>query len=805
MTEALESPKHTNALARETSPYLLQHAHNPVDWMPWGEAAFAAARERGVPIFLSVGYATCYWCHVMERESFEDEAIGRLLNERFVCVKVDREERPDVDEVYMTAVQLMTGQGGWPMSVWLTPPSPLGEDTSGERVGSGGMADEGGLLPFYAGTYFPPTGAYGRPGFAELIEGIGEAWRDRRGEVVDQAERVGEAVRNGLSEGGGVERGVSMAFVEEVADRVMRMHDPKHGGFGGAPKFPQPSWPRLLIRASAGRERKGGPRDIGVAVAKTLDAMADGGMFDQVGGGFHRYSTDAHWLVPHFEKMLYDNGQLLSLYAEGVRAVDRLASGEAEVERCRSRWSRVLRETADYVLREMVDETGALWSAQDAEVDGREGLNFLWTPAEVDAALREAGAGELTFEALRLYGLDGVSNFRDPHHPEAEPAWVVAMTGQPPRDEAGWEKRARINAALRAVRDRRKQPRVDDKLLASWNGMAVRGLVDAGVVLGETRYVEAAATAMRAVLKGLGGLDGGLRRSMRGGKVGRQPGFLEDYAFVIDGLLALHAAREHGTAEGDWLVEAERLCEAVVERFGSRVVGGYFDTLAGQSDLLVRTRGLSDGAVPSGNSQMLHNLVGLYEATGNGGYLKRAVLDARAMAGSAEAAGAGSAWWATGAMRLIEALPGAMRERLAAVGDTASGADGGVDNDEVVRVSIARAGLADGELRAELRLDIAEGYHVNGPEVGGEGLMGLAVTVARPSEAVVVMDWPATHEVAMGEGSVGGYAGVVALPVTVRGAGEADVLLALRYQACGEGVCLPPRRVGVTLSGSASS
>ncbi|MEM9252306.1 MAG: DUF255 domain-containing protein [Planctomycetota bacterium] len=792
MSEVAESPKFTNALARETSPYLLQHAHNPVDWMPWGEAAFAAARERGVPIFLSVGYATCYWCHVMERESFEDEAIGALLNQRFVCVKVDREERPDVDEVYMTAVQLMTGQGGWPMSVWLTPGSDEGDE---------------GLLPFYAGTYFPPRSGFGRPGFAELIEGIGEAWRDRRGEVIDQADRMGEAVRNALAgderDGG---RGVTAGLVDEVADRVMRMHDPRQGGFGAAPKFPQPSWPRLLIRAAAGRERKGGPRDVGTAVVKTLDAMADGGMFDQVGGGFHRYSTDAEWLVPHFEKMLYDNGQLLSLYAEACRAVDWLVDAPDEVaDALVDRWSRVLRETADYVLREMVDASGALWSAQDAEVDGREGLNFLWTPAEVEAVLREAGEGELIGTALRLYGLDGVSNFRDPHHPDAPPAWVLAMTGQVPQDAEAWAKRERINAALLAVRDRRKQPRVDDKVLASWNGMAVRGLVDAGRVLGEKRYVEAGAAAMRAVLKGLGALDGGLRRSMRGEKVGKQPGFLEDYAFVIDGLLALHGGRDAGAGEGDWLAEAERLAEVVIDRFGSRAVGGYHDTLAGQGDLLVRTRSLSDGAVPSGNSQMLHNLVGLYEATGNGGYLKRAVLDARAMADAAEAGGAGAAWWAAGAMRLIEALPDSMRLVLARPAEFVDGDEvGGAGQSELVAVDVISARREASRWHAEVRLRIASGAHVNGPSVEGDGLAGLSLWVMKPGSASLHVDWPETRAVAMGGMDVRVYDGEVLLPVTVGGleAGGDAVEIALQYQACGDGVCLPPREVALTLRGS---
>jgi len=821
---------YTNALIDETSPYLLQHAHNPVDWLPWGEKAFAAARQRRVPIFLSGGYATCYWCHVMERESFEDEKTAALLNERFVCVKVDREERPDVDEVYMTAVQLMTGQGGWPMSVWLTPPPPEDE---------GADAWEG-LLPFYAGTYFPPVSGYGRPSFGELIEGIGQAWSQRRGEVADQAKRVGEAIRNAIGDGAGsAERGVTIEMVDEAAGRVARMHDDRHGGFGGAPKFPQPSWPRLLIQRVddlAEAERSGrslGPRSDGSkereawgrAVVRTLDAMADGGVFDQVGGGFHRYSTDAKWLVPHFEKMLYDNGQLLSLYAAGVRSAEALCGGDDEAAgRCRDRWGRVLRETGEYLLREMVDESGALWSAQDAEVDGREGLNYLWTPPEVEQALADAGESELIEFALSLYGLDGPSNFRDPHHAEAEPAWVLALSeGSLPeatlRSDSAWAKRERVNGVLLAARDRREQPGTDDKVLAGWNGMAVRGLVDAGAVLGEARFVEAAARAMRAVMQGLGELNGGLRRSMRGGKVNKQPGFLEDYAFVIDGLLALDGAERAGlcqpgeAGEGVWLSEAERLAEVVVERFGSRSSGGYYDTLAGQGDLLVRTRGLSDGAVPSGNSQMVHDLVGLYRATGNGGYLRRGVMDARAMGIKAESMGAGSAWWSAGVSRLIGELPEGLWRELerGAAGGAAEGersdrslgshsAWGG--GDEVVGVVVSRAGWGDGELRAEVGLTVAEGYHVNGPGVDDEGLLGLRVDATEPAGAGVEVDWPAAEREAIGELAVEVYRGAVVLPVRVTelGAEVESVVLEVRYQACGAGACLPPRRVGVRLS-----
>ncbi|HVZ94640.1 MAG TPA: DUF255 domain-containing protein, partial [Phycisphaerales bacterium] len=394
--------KTPNLLSRETSPYLLQHAHNPVPWMPWGPAAFDEARRRDVPIFLSIGYSTCYWCHVMERESFEDEAIGRALGEHFVCIKVDREERPDVDDIYMTAVQLMTRRGGWPMSVWLTPPGA--KDTN-----------DTGLEPFYAGTYFPAEPRHGMPSLPQLVEGISEAWKSNRAQVLEQASSIADAIREQLAHRADPAP-IGEKQIAQAVSQLLRLYEPNHGGFGRAPKFPQPVFLEFLLDARRAITDPAALASIDRAVRHTLDAMALGGLLDQLGGGFHRYSTDEKWLVPHFEKMLYDNAQLASIYARAY------AIGKDEFD------ARILRRTLDYVLREMTDpETGAFFSAQDAEVDGREGLNYLWTREELAAAL---GGEEAAF-ASWVYGLDGGPNFRDPHHHDEPARNVLFLRARP--------------------------------------------------------------------------------------------------------------------------------------------------------------------------------------------------------------------------------------------------------------------------------------------------------------------------------------------------------------------------------------
>ena len=764
----------TNKLAASTSPYLLQHAHNPVDWQPWGEAAFAEARRRNVPIFLSVGYATCYWCHVMEREVFENPELVAALNEHFVPVKVDREERPDVDEIYMTATQLLTGSGGWPMNVFLTPPAPEGEQTSGY-----------GLLPYWAATYIPPEAKFGRPGFGEVVEGMRAAWANERAEVLDQATRVADAVRRRAEPA--QDASVDEAAVRETVSALRGQYDPEHGGFSGTegPKFPTPVVTGLLLADAPDTGAQAN------ALRHTFEAMAHGGVYDQVGGGFHRYSVDEKWLVPHFEKMLYDNGQMLSLYAAAYE--------RWQGKRFAGLYARVMRETAEYVLREMRDPSGAFWSAQDAEVNAREGLNYLWTPEQVRAALadepEDALPGDTAYArtelALQMYGLDRGTNFQDPHHRDDPASNVlhmpvpmsehVGILGGPEEGAMGrvMEVRAAINAALLKVRDTRDQPITDDKVLAAWNGLAIAGLADAGRVLGEERYVDAAAAAADAVLLSMRDADGGLLRTMRG-QVASVPAFLEDYALMAAGLLALDAARPR---ERRFHAAAVDLMAQAQKRFAAPG-GGWFDTLADQSDLFVRSRDVHDGALPSGNAQMIHNYVSLWERAGkkaDQAYADHAVAGLRVMAQGLEDRGPAMAH-GVHALRRALAHPGlaqGLARPAAQAADTPTGP-----------VSVRVQPDAQSADQWVVTLAIAAGFHVNANPASTPEL--IATTLHAGDNAQVTVTYPDAVErhLAFADAPLSVYEGVVSLRVT--GWAPSAAPLTLRYQACTDEACLAP-------------
>jgi uncharacterized protein YyaL (SSP411 family) len=547
-------PRFTNRLVLERSPYLLQHAHNPVSWWPWGEEAFAEARRTGRPVFLSVGYSTCHWCHVMEGESFEDEEIARVLNERYVAIKVDREERPDVDAVYMTAVQLLTGGGGWPMSVWLTP----------DRE------------PFFGGTYFPPRdGARGPArGFLSVLGEIADVWAREPERVRSATGSLVGAVRAALTPSGdaaGAPPGPGP--IEAAVEVFARAFDERHGGLQRAPKFPSSLPVRLLLRH---HRRTGDARSLHMAVL-TLERMAAGGLHDQVGGGFHRYSTDAEWRVPHFEKMLYDNALLAVAYAEAWQVTHR------------PDLARVVRQTLDYLLREMTSPEGGLWSATDADSEGEEGRFFVWTEAELREAL---GTDADAF--IRFHGVTPEGNFEG-----RNVLWVPAP------DEATWEALAPARARLYAVRAQRVPPLRDEKVLAGWNGLAISALAFGGRVLGERRFVDAAARAADFVL-GRMVKDGRLQRSWLAGEAG-VPAYLEDHAFLVQGLLDLHEA----TFDPRWLAAALELSDDLERLFGDPDAGGWFSTASDHERLLVREKPTRDGAEPSGASVALLNALRL--------------------------------------------------------------------------------------------------------------------------------------------------------------------------------------------------
>ena len=542
--------KPANRLARATSPYLLQHAHNPVDWHEWGEEALARARTEGKPILLSIGYSACHWCHVMAHESFEDPATAALMNEHFVNVKVDREERPDLDDIYMAATQAMNqGQGGWPMTVFLTPDQE----------------------PFFAGTYFPPRDAHGRPGFPTLLRRIAELWAQDRDRLVQQGEQLTRMLReSSVAAPGAVDVGRT---IDDAVRMLEQAFDQTWGGFGRAPKFP-PSQPlRLLLR------RQDDPTALRM-VTTTLDAMAQGGMYDQIGGGFSRYSTDERWHVPHFEKMLYDNAQLAVAYLEGWQATKRPL------------YRRIAVETLDYVLREMTSPEGGFWSATDADSEGVEGKFFVWTPDEVTAVV---GADDAPL-VLEWYDISARGNWEGtnvPHTPRPL-ADVARKHGIEPAEAE--QRLGRARGLLYAARTRRVPPGLDDKILTAWNGLMIGAFADGARILGELRYLDAATRAADFVLGTLRSPDGGLRRVYRAGQV-RLDAYLEDYAYLADGLVSLYEAG----ADERYLHEARALVERIRSAFRAPD-GGFYSTAEQHEALVLRPREGFDGATPSANA-----------------------------------------------------------------------------------------------------------------------------------------------------------------------------------------------------------
>jgi uncharacterized protein len=553
-----------NRLARETSPYLLQHAENPVDWHPWSPEALARARTEDRPILLSIGYSSCHWCHVMERESFEDEATAAYMNEHFVCIKVDREERPDVDAIYMEAIQSMTGHGGWPLTAFLD-------------------AD---AVPFYGGTYFPPEQRQGMPSFRMVMEAVVESWGSQRERLQASTARI----REQLGAIARIEPSAEPLQTELLANaerRLRMLADEANGGFGRAPKFPPAASIEFLL-ARGGSE----------ITTSTLDAMACGGIFDQIGGGFARYSVDAVWLVPHFEKMLYDNALLARAYLHGHQALGH------------SRWRELCERTLDWMLTEMRGPEGGFFSALDADSEGEEGRFYVWSAAEIRDVLEAAGLGGDADELLVWWGVTEAGNFEGrnilhvPAGPEAEPPGSIAAARK----------------ALYEARARRVWPGLDDKRICSWNALAIAALADAGAVLERSDYLDAARECAEFVLTELRGPDGRLRRSWKDGAA-PIAGFLEDHAYLADALLVLY----EGTFEQRWFDAARETADAMIERFADSDRGGFFTTAADGEELIARRKDVDDHPIPSGNSAAAYSLLRLAALTGEHDYERHAV------------------------------------------------------------------------------------------------------------------------------------------------------------------------------------
>ncbi len=544
-----------NRLANETSPYLLQHAGNPVDWYPWGEEALGRAREEDRPLLLSIGYSACHWCHVMERESFEVEETAALMNERFVCVKLDREERPDLDAIYMEACQAMTGHGGWPLNVFLTP----------EQV------------PFYAGTYFPPKERHGMPSWRAVLEAVDDAWQTRAKEIRAGGERIAQSLRGAATLEPSAEplRDAALAGAVTALESI---EDREHGGFGGAPKFPPASAIELLLRRGATEP-----------AARALRAMAAGGIYDQIGGGFARYAVDERWLVPHFEKMLYDNALLARAYLHGWQV-----TGEPLMRR-------VCEETLDWMLGEMRGPEGGFYSALDADSEGEEGRFYVWTPGQ----LREALGAEDAAAAAAYFGVHPGGNF--------EGATILTRGAAEPANLGD------IRRRLYEVRARRVWPALDDKRLTAWNALAIAALAEAGAVLERADYLDAARRCAEFLLADVRARDGKLLRTYKDGEA-KLNAYLEDHAFLLEALLVLYEA----SFEERWFVEARGLADTIIERFADSERGGFFETSDDHERLLARRKDLEDHPIPSGNASAAYGLLRLAALSGEHGYEERA-------------------------------------------------------------------------------------------------------------------------------------------------------------------------------------
>jgi uncharacterized protein YyaL (SSP411 family) len=741
---------HANRLAGETSPYLLQHAHNPVDWYPWGPEAFDAARKANKPIFLSVGYSTCYWCHVMERECFENESVAAEMNQRFISIKVDREERPDVDQLYMLAVQVLTHHGGWPMSVFLTPD----------------------LRPFYGGTYFPPEDSQGRAGFKTILRAISDAYHNRHDDVEKSATQLVDILSQ-ISEPSPADAPIRIdeAFIDLLAGGSVTDYDSVNGGFGPAPKFPRETLLELLLiycsslEADARSDPQNPKGRILKSVLHTLDAMRRGGIHDHLGGGFHRYSTDEKWLVPHFEIMLYDNAMLAWCYVEAYRQTKE------------ARYAQTAREILDFILREMTSPQGAFYTAFDAEVDAMEGATYLWTAQEIRQILGDGDAKMFN----RIYGLDRGPNFADPHHGTGAPDRnVLFLTQDIPDDQQ--EQVAAMRQKLLAARKKRKQPLLDTKIITSWNALAIRAFAYAGQILQEKRYIDAAAKAAGFLLSHHAP-NGGLYRTSRDGAT-KNPGFLDDYAFLINSLLAL----AHATGSQKWKDQASSLAQIMLDKFGSGngadapAKGGFFFTEKNSPDLIVRQKTASDSPLPSGNAIAAMVMLELDRPQ-----IARQTLSAFArqlrdqpdsMSSMVQAA---MLYVKRHGPFTVEASPDAHRP---------------LSPEQIAAGVVAMRATWTSPTQLNLQLNILKGFHINAHQAA-KGLTATDLSVSGddipPIESI---DYPPGEDqgFAFSNSPIRVYSGTLAIAVRFRSPIPAGAKLkaSLKYQACDDNACFPP-------------
>jgi uncharacterized protein YyaL (SSP411 family) len=737
-----------NRLALESSPYLLQHAHNPVDWYAWGDEAFERAGRENRPVFLSIGYSSCHWCHVMEKESFENEEIARFLNANFVSIKVDREERPDVDDVYMTAVQLTSGRGGWPLSAFLLP----------DRK------------PFFAGTYFPPDDRHGRPGFLTVLKRLEAAWRERRAELASGAAEIAAEVAKASGGGAsglaapGASEPLSPGSLGLLVSALSRLFDPENGGFGDAPKFP----PHLALAWLLRRGAAGDGAALTMAEA-TLEAMALGGIRDHLGGGFHRYSTDGRWFLPHFEKMLTDNAQLLGVYARAHA----LTGSDL--------FRQVARETGEYLLREMTGPEGGFYASTDADSEGEEGKYFAWDPSEIREVLGEED-GKYFCE---WYGVEPEGNFRDEATGRFTGRSILFLSKKiPPNSEL---RLAPLRAALLAARSRRVPPALDDKRVAGWNALAVSGFAIAGRILNEDRFLDAARAGARFLLEDCRDAAGQLQRTFKDG-VAKIPAFLEDEAFLVHAMLDL-AEGDRAGSWGVWRDEAVVTAGSMRARFKRKDGPGFTFSGEGNEALLVNGRDLFDKATPSSSGAAAWALARLALETGDAECTRvaREAVDEVSWLMARSPHGSESWYFAYESLLEFEDRYGRSEARGTPARIEVASAEG------ALRVSYpskhrAQRGTA---LRIPLTLRIEEGWHLQDPD-------GLSIEASGGSDLSfeeILLPPPARIEGGPGEdvsGWMGTFEAGLSFSVLQKASkGKKDVTVRMRYRACGEGVCRP--------------
>jgi len=756
---ALKNPdgswKWTNRLVHETSPYLLLHAHNPVDWYPWGDEAVALAKKEHKIIFLSVGYSTCYWCHVMERKVFSNPEIAAMMNKNFINIKIDREERPDLDEIYMTATQLLVQRGGWPNSVFLTPD----------------------LKPFYAGTYFPPTDMPGRPGFPTILDAVHEAWVTREAEVIDSANQISNTIEMAISRGFTAlsAKALDRTLTTAALDYLQTAYSHAYGGFGAAPKFPSPANLEFLLSEY---QRESGlqtpptknesyQRESGLQtppsqdesllkmITHTLDMMAYGGMYDQIGGGFHRYSVDAKWRIPHFEKMLYDNAQLAKLYLQAYQLTQA------------PRYRRVAEDIFSFIFREMTAPEGGFYSALDAETDAEEGKYYVWTADEIRKVLGKKDAARFA----DVYGVDKGPNFEG-HSVLYVPEGAAA--------EASVKDLSKAREKLLAARTKREYPLLDTKIIVNWNGLMIDALAYGYHVLGEERYLSAASKAAQFILDTMRKPDGELCHTYTAGVI-KQDTYLDDYAFFVHGLLGLYQA----TGEEQWLDSAKTLTDRMIQLFWDNKNGGFFYTKADAKHLIVRTKKPYDSAIPSGNAVAVKNLLALG-------------TDYRDYAGKT---------LRTFAESMAQSPSSFMYMHFALNDYLTPEEDQDTSGSSTVTATAKVKEKADAVFNVELQVKIAAGWHINANPAGQDNLIPTTVTVdANAPVEIVDIAYPKgrTTRFEFSDEPLNIYEESLMISLRLKQKPNVPeenvpITLKLTYQPCNDTECLFPQTLDIPL------